>query len=78
MALRLARALQPVGIASLIGEGVYQFGKAQKEYLEGLDPEKRIAVEEEYRDDLIKKLIQKQEKLLIYLVIFKNIKMFID
>jgi hypothetical protein len=50
MALRLARALQPVGIASLIGEGVYQFGKAQKEYLEGLDPEKRIAVEEEYRD----------------------------
>jgi hypothetical protein len=50
MALRLARALQPVGIASLIGEGAYQFGKAQKEYLEGLDPEQRIAVEQEYRD----------------------------
>jgi hypothetical protein len=50
MALRVARALQPVGIASLIGEGAYQFGKAQKEYLDKLDPEQRIAVEQEYRD----------------------------
>ena len=50
MAARVARVASPLGIASLVGEGAYQFGKAQKKYLEGLEPEQRIAVEQEYRD----------------------------
>ena len=47
---KASRVTTPLGIASLAGEGIYQFGKKQKEYLDSLSPEDRIRVEQEYRD----------------------------
>jgi predicted Zn-ribbon and HTH transcriptional regulator len=47
---KAARVTTPLGIASLAGEGIYQFGKKQKEYLESLDPEERKTVEQQYAD----------------------------
>ena len=47
---KASRVTTPLGIASLAGEGIYQFGKKQKEYLDSLSPEERTRVEQEYRD----------------------------
>jgi hypothetical protein len=47
---KAARVTTPLGIASLAGEGIYQFVKKQKEYLESLDPEERKTVEQQYAD----------------------------